>query len=67
MDKIEFLQSHENIEIYKKAFDIIERYFGTEEEDKEVMQKFFIWNFNAILFFTAEGYNSHIRSVKLFA
>lgn len=36
LDKIEFLQSHENIEIYKKAFDIIERYFGTEEEDKEV-------------------------------
>jgi len=36
LDKIEFLQSHENIEIYQKAFDIIERYFGTEEEDKEV-------------------------------
>ena len=29
-------QSHENVEIYQKAFDIIERYFGTEEEDKEV-------------------------------
>ena len=29
-------QSHENMEIYQKAFDIIERYFGTEEEDKEV-------------------------------
>ena len=24
------------MEIYQKAFDIIERYFGTEEEDKEV-------------------------------
>ena len=36
LDKIEFLQSHENMEIYQKAFDIIERYFGTEEEDKEV-------------------------------
>ena len=36
LDKIEFLQSHENIDIYKKAFDIIERYFGTEEEDKDV-------------------------------
>ncbi|GFR59674.1 importin subunit alpha [Elysia marginata] len=34
LDKIEFLQSHENREIYQKAFDIIERYFGTEEEDK---------------------------------
>ena len=39
LDKIEFLQSHENIEIYQKAFDIIERYFGTEEEDKEVCIK----------------------------
>ncbi len=36
LDKIEFLQSHENMEIYQKAFDIIERYFGTDEEDKEV-------------------------------
>ena len=36
LDKIEFLQSHENMEIYQKAFDIIERYFGTEEDDKEV-------------------------------
>ena len=36
LDKIEFLQSHENMEIYQKAFDIIERYFGTEEEDKDV-------------------------------
>merc|ERR1712240_25751 len=33
LDKIEFLQSHENQDIYQKAFDIIERYFGTEEED----------------------------------
>ena len=33
MDKIEFLQSHENMEIYQKAFDIIETYFGSEEED----------------------------------
>jgi len=36
LDKIEFLQSHENIDIYKKAFDIIERYFGNEEEDKQL-------------------------------
>ena len=33
LDKIEFLQNHENREIYQKAFDIIERYFGTDEED----------------------------------
>ncbi|XP_013881784.1 importin subunit alpha-6 [Austrofundulus limnaeus] len=33
LDKIEFLQSHENQEIYQKAFDLIERYFGVEVED----------------------------------
>nr|CAH7740337.1 unnamed protein product [Callosobruchus chinensis] len=36
LDKIEFLQSHENMEIYQKAFDIIEHFFGTEEEDANV-------------------------------
>ena len=33
LDKIEYLQSHENIEIYQKAFHIIETYFGVEEDD----------------------------------
>ncbi|NXQ30912.1 IMA7 protein, partial [Alaudala cheleensis] len=32
LDKIEFLQSHENQEIYQKAFDLIEHYFGVEED-----------------------------------
>lgn len=36
MDKIEFLQSHENIEIYQKAFEIIERFFGAEDEEATV-------------------------------
>lgn len=36
MDKIEFLQSHENMEIYQKAFDIVDRYFGGEDEDAAV-------------------------------
>ena len=36
LDKIEFLQNHENQEIYQKAFDMIERYFGTEEEDSKL-------------------------------
>lgn len=36
LDKIEFLQSHENIEIYQKAFGIIERYFGSDEDDPQV-------------------------------
>lgn len=36
LDKIEFLQSHEIKEIYQKAFYIIEKYFGSEEEDTRV-------------------------------
>ncbi|XP_043527734.1 importin subunit alpha-7-like [Frieseomelitta varia] len=37
LNKIEFLQSHQNVDIYQKAFDIIERYFGSEEEDTRVV------------------------------
>lgn len=37
LDKIEFLQSHQNMEIYQKAFDIIERYFSSEEEDTRIV------------------------------
>ncbi|XP_069091462.1 importin subunit alpha-6 isoform X1 [Pleurodeles waltl] len=36
LDKIEFLQSHENQEIYQKAFALIERYFGAEQEDLNI-------------------------------
>ncbi|CAM5080940.1 unnamed protein product [Eretmochelys imbricata] len=34
--KIEFLQSHENQDIYQKAFDLIEHYFGSEDEDSSI-------------------------------
>ncbi|KAI4478401.1 hypothetical protein M0804_012055 [Polistes exclamans] len=37
LDKIEFLQSHKNLDIYQKAFDIIDRYFGSEEEDTRIV------------------------------
>ena len=36
LDKIEFLQNHENQDVYQKAFDMIERFFGSEEEDRSL-------------------------------
>ncbi|KAH8373323.1 hypothetical protein KR009_000621 [Drosophila setifemur] len=36
LDKIEYLQAHENRDIYHKSFNIIEQYFGNEEEDTRV-------------------------------
>ncbi|ESN95565.1 hypothetical protein HELRODRAFT_179343 [Helobdella robusta] len=41
LDKIEFLQNHENQEIYLKAFTMIERYFGSEDDDPNVAQPHF--------------------------
>lgn len=37
LNKIEFLQSHLNAEIYHKAFDIIQRYFSSDEEDARIV------------------------------
>lgn len=36
LDKIEFLQSHEMKDIYQKAFDIIEHFFGSEDDDSAI-------------------------------
>jgi len=37
LDKIEKLQQHENNEIYKKAFNLIDKYFSEEEQDESLM------------------------------
>lgn len=37
LDKIEFLQSHENEDIYKKTFEILENYFNNEDEDNKLV------------------------------
>jgi len=36
LDKIENLQSHENNDVYRKAYDLIENYFGAEDEDEHI-------------------------------
>lgn len=33
LDKIEFLQSHDKMEIYEKVFHIIQTYFGNDDEE----------------------------------
>lgn len=42
MDKIEQLQNHESVEIYKVAFDIIERYFSEVNTFKKCIYVIYI-------------------------
>ena len=54
------------MEIYQKAFDIIERYFGTEEEDKDVskyLEKKYA--FNKCLQFTSKGKSSFMKILTI--
>lgn len=39
VDKLEALQNHENSEIYQRAYQLIDTYFGDGEEDKEIAPK----------------------------
>jgi hypothetical protein len=36
LDKVEYLQLHENREIYQRAFNLIEKCFGNEDTDTNV-------------------------------
>jgi hypothetical protein len=36
LDKVEYLQSHENPEIYQRAFSLIEKFFGNEDTDTNI-------------------------------
>lgn len=35
IDKLEFLQSHKNTDIYKKSYNIIDKYFSHDEKHDE--------------------------------
>ena len=35
LDKIEALQTNTNEEVYQKAYDLIDTYFGTDDDDDE--------------------------------
>lgn len=39
VDKLEALQNHENQEIYERAYQIIDTYFGGSDEEKEIAPK----------------------------
>lgn len=37
LDKIEHLQNHENVDIYKLAYDIIEQYFSEVSDTQTIL------------------------------
>ena len=56
LDKIEFLQSHDNEEIYRKAFEIIEYYFSGEDEKPGIDQNADQFQFCAGVTMPQEGF-----------
>ena len=66
LDKIEYLQSHENIEIYQKAFHLIETYFGVDDEENlpAVRYLFIIIEFVSLFLLICSKVNLvHLNSV----
>lgn len=51
VDKMESLQNHENQEIYERAYQIIDTYFGDTDEEKELVPK----TVNGALEFTSQN------------
>ena len=45
LDKIESLQSHQNHEIYQKAYDMIENYFSADDEDVGLLPNVILLNY----------------------
>lgn len=44
LDKIETLQKHENVEIYKLAYEIIEHYFADVDDVSISVRCFYLWS-----------------------
>ncbi|XP_011865765.1 PREDICTED: importin subunit alpha-3 [Vollenhovia emeryi] len=56
LDKIEALQNHENVDIYKLAYDIIEQYFSEEADDAPLAPHEGAFEFDQTTSIPSEGF-----------
>ncbi|XP_011176127.1 importin subunit alpha-3 [Solenopsis invicta] len=56
LDKIEALQNHENVDIYKLAYDIIEQYFSEEADDAPLTAHEGAFEFDQTTSIPSEGF-----------